>query len=123
MKYLKTYLTITLLVVSFGLGCKSPEATAYHSLGAIAISVDAAVNSYYEYRNAGHFDAVVDAKIKENYQRYQKLMLTARDMEISYKSGTIDQSQWTQLFDAASSAASDLVNFIRTFLPKVKPIK
>lgn len=119
---MKAILFITFLVTSLLCGCQTPERTAYRTLGSIAITVDTAVQSYYHYRDAtpAHYNADLDAKIKEGYLHYQAAMKVAQKAQESFKTGILTEDVWEASLNAVSASAADIVSLIRSFLPKEK---
>lgn len=88
--------------------CKStPETVAYKSLGSIAISVHAATQAYWDYRDAnpGKISADLDNKLKSAYLQYQQAFAAAEAAEkIAKASGAPpDPSSISNVSNAASS--------------------
>ena len=105
------------------MGCQSTNQAAYKTLGSIAIVTDGAVQAYYQYRDNGHYDPVLDAKIKATYLHYQSVMKVAKDSEEAFNSGTIDKPVWQKTVEAVLASESDILNLIKQFNPKLLSAK
>lgn len=118
MKTLYHLFLVFVLVVSLT-ACQTPEVTAYKTIGTTAVLVDASVQAYYQYRDAGNYNVELDGDIKRAYLAYQKTMAVARDLEVSFKNQELDKAVWEQIMEAAIAASDSLLELIKEVNPKL----
>lgn len=119
MKTFTKYLLLLALIITM-VACATPNRTSYRTVGSVVSAIEFASNAYYDYRNSGHYDPVLDAKIKEAYVKYQALEKVAKDAEKSYLANNLDQNSWLKALNAFSDSAADIIELVKKFVPKDK---
>lgn len=104
-------------------GCKSPNKTAYRTVGTVQISADAAMTAWGAYVKQFRPGVAAETKVKAAYEKYQSTMIV---VAISGKAlAEADNKDSRHKLDialaAAASALSDLTQLIQSLGVKVKP--
>jgi hypothetical protein len=107
-------------LVLFATGCKTPEVTAYRTLGTTAAAVDRAMLAWGDYVRAGLATADDEVKARRLYSSYQSAMAVAKQAVMSLKSTQSDPNSpaWIRALDAVDAASAELISFINSFRAK-----
>lgn len=99
--------------------CASLEQNAYRTIGAWAITVDAAMNTWGDYVRSGKAKSDDEAYVKRGYDTYQSAMHVARDAITAYKTHP-DDTALNIALDTLNYSVVSLTELIRHFLPPDK---
>lgn len=113
--------SLWLLLVCFGCETNNLEQTAYKTVGAVTITVDASMNAFGDYVRAGQATAEQQATVKTTYERYQQIMKSTHRAVIAYKVAPEDATQLDAALRAFEIAGGELISLIRQFTTPVSP--
>lgn len=111
------------LIVAFVflMGCANLERNTFRTLGAVAITADAAMTSWGDWVRSGNATQGDETTVRKLYGQYQTSMRIAHAAVNAYHLNP-DATQLNKAVDAASAIAQDLTEFIYGFVsPKKTP--
>jgi len=108
---LSVFVAVSLLAAVCG--CASLETTAYQTIGAVAITVDGAMNAWGDYVRAGHATASDELRVRAAYGNYQQTMRTLHVAVTAYKLDEASNAGALKTaLDAMSAASAELLTVI-----------
>ena len=113
------YIAVLCVVFAFAIGCATLEQSAYRSIGSVAVTVDAAMNSWGDWVRAGQSAPEQEATVRVAYARYQSAMRTANSALTAYRiSAGQNKTELNIALDVLDGSAADLMQLIRSFQKK-----
>jgi hypothetical protein len=103
-------------------GCKTPEMTAYKTIGTQIISVEAGKKAVAEAYVAGQVSEKNFQTIRAACDRYDASVKVEQSAVIAYKTGT-DTNSLNRAMIAVSAASADALSLMLRFLPPDKAAK
>lgn len=92
--------------------CKSPEHTAYVTIGSVGSSANAAIGAYSEYIKSHEVPADQIKTVRKAVEAYVAANETARKAVASLKSGAGSQADVDRAIDAAAASSADLISLV-----------
>ena len=117
---MKNLIIVTICIISLclGEGCKSTEQVAYHSIGTISFTVDKAMLAWGDYVRSGKAKPEEEIVIRDAYEKYQASMKVAKVTILSMKNTSVDKSKVDIMLSALEAAAASISTFIAHFIHK-----
>jgi hypothetical protein len=110
---------LALLAIAFApLGCKSPERTAYQTIGSVAVSVDGAMSAWGDYVRAGLAKPEQETRVRGAYLKYQAAMKTAETVVLAARAAPEGEASYQTALRAAGAAAADIIALVEQFTGK-----
>ena len=118
---MKRIVMLLAVVCAVAVGCATLETTAFRGIGAVAVTVDTAMQAWGDAVRADQVTADQELVVRQAYARYQSAMRTAHAALTAYKlSSGQDKNALNVALDTLDGCAADLTKLIRDFLtPKV----
>lgn len=119
------WIGIYLLPMLFGgaiNGCKSPETTAYKTIGTQVITVEAAKKAVAEAYVAKQISEKDFQAIRAISNKYDDAVKVERDAVMSYRTGS-DTNALSKAMIAVTASSADLMALILKFLPPANVAK
>jgi|GEM_PF-3022014 len=108
---LSVFVAVSLLAAVCG--CASLETTAYRTIGAVAVTVDGAMNAWGDYVRAGHATASDETVVRAAYDHYQQTMRTLHVAVTAYKLDEASNAGALKTaLDTMGAAADELVALV-----------
>ena len=106
----KLHSILALALILFAVGCSSPQRTAYHSIGAIAVTVDGAMKGWGDYVRAGRAEDAQQQQVFNAYLAYQSAMQKAQ--ALVKQTTETDQPNYLLAVNAAGAAADVVLQLV-----------
>lgn len=121
-------LAITLCMMAYGIGCKSPDVAAYKAERGTRVTAEAALSAWNDYVKQFKPPVSDELKVQAAFDKYKAAQVLLLDAAIAYKGATTatnsaGQSQVRAMLDSATlnaaTALTDLVTLLRTLNVKI----